>query len=569
MTQLCQEHRVHAVPAVITSAARDLGRFRRFAALALLATRVDAQKLYITNQVGASITVVDQAKLAIDTTIDLKKLGFSANAKPHHTVVEPDGSFWYATLIGDGKVLKFDRANKLVGQVSMETPGLLALDPKHDSLFVGRSMTAVNPPKSLGVIKRSAFELVDEQEIQIPRPHALVVTRDGKWVHAASLGENRIASLETRPVASHCRPSRRQLPLDGAVHDQSRRKHTRRRRRSFELGDDVQPRRTTAARAVFGSRRRRKAWDPVFSPDGKRAYFTLFADSGVAELDLSGAKPRVTRTLRGGMSQPYDMIMRADGKYLFVVNQNLAPVKPGASAHDNMPGMGAPDARRGRRLYVGHRRRDRQSVENTHARRRSHWDGRGRSTMNTRRRASVLVAGAVLALATAAAHRAPRAWSFAERVAGIPVLDSAGNAIAIPFLGGFDVPRRSSSTSPATASPICSCRSGREKLIFFERVGDHWSGAPIVFRISTSASGFVRRHRQRRQARAVLRAADGLHPRLEKTTDEVRRARRHGPRRRWACARRRSSEYSQCGGHRLQRAPRSVHRARAGRRRPL
>ena len=94
----------------------------------------NSAKLYITNQVSASITVVDQERLAIDTVIDLTKLGFTANAKPHHAVVEPDGSFWYATLIGDGKVLKFDRANRLVGQVSMETPGLLALDPVHDSL---------------------------------------------------------------------------------------------------------------------------------------------------------------------------------------------------------------------------------------------------------------------------------------------------------------------------------------------------------------------------------------------------------------------------------------------------
>ena len=76
-----------------------------------VATPGAAQKLYITNQGGASITIIDQQKLTVDTTIDLTKLGFTANAKPHHVAVEPDGSFWYVTLIGDGKVLKFDRAN--------------------------------------------------------------------------------------------------------------------------------------------------------------------------------------------------------------------------------------------------------------------------------------------------------------------------------------------------------------------------------------------------------------------------------------------------------------------------
>ena len=57
-------------------------------------------------------------------------------------------------------------------------------------------------------------------------------------------------------------------------------------------------------------------------------------------MDFSG-RGAATRRIGSGLSQPYDMIMRTDGKYLFVVNQNLGPVKPGASAHDNMPGMGA------------------------------------------------------------------------------------------------------------------------------------------------------------------------------------------------------------------------------------
>ena len=318
----------------------------KLAIAVLSATAAHAQnsaKLYITNQASASITVVDQERLAIDTVIDLTKLGFTANAKPHHAVVEPDGSFWYATLIGDGKVLKFDRANRLVGQVSMETPGLLALDPVHDSLYVGRSMTAVNPPKSLGVIQWSKFTLVDEQEIQIPRPHALVATRDGKWVHTASLAENRIASLETATgrvtlttlpgdatrsmVQFTSSPDGRWLVVGGEISNTVL---------VFDLQAKHPPLTPSAEFAVRG-----KPWDPVFSPDGKRAYFSLFADSAVAEVDLEAGK--IVRTLRGGLSQPYDMIMRRDGRYLFVVNQNLTPARPGQSAHDNMPGMaGAP-----------------------------------------------------------------------------------------------------------------------------------------------------------------------------------------------------------------------------------
>ena len=301
-------------------------------------------KLYITNQGGSSITVVDQTKLTVDTVIDLTKLGFTPNSKPHHAAAERDGSFWYVTLIGDGKVLKFDRANKLVGQVSMETPGLVTIDPVHDSLYVGRSMTAVNPPKSLGVIKRSSFTMVEEQEIQIPRPHALATTKDGKWVHVASLAENRFASLElssghvtlttlpgttTRSMVQFTvSPDGKRLIVGGELSN------------TVLVFDITKPPPYTPISefAVAG-----KPWDPVFSRDGKHAYFSLFADSSVAEIDLASGK--VVRTLSGHMAQPYDMIMRADGKYLFVVNQNIGAPKPGASAHDNMasmPGMAKP-----------------------------------------------------------------------------------------------------------------------------------------------------------------------------------------------------------------------------------
>ena len=71
-------------------------------------------RMYVTNQDDATISVIDPATNRVETTIDLQQLGYPATAKPHHTQVEPDGSHWYATLIGAGKVLKFDRDNRVV-----------------------------------------------------------------------------------------------------------------------------------------------------------------------------------------------------------------------------------------------------------------------------------------------------------------------------------------------------------------------------------------------------------------------------------------------------------------------
>jgi len=294
--------------------------------------------------------VIDQNRLSVDTVIDLTRLGFTPNAKPHHAVVERDGSFWYVTLIGDGKALKFDRANRLVAQVSLETPGLLAIDPMHDSLYVGRSMTAVNPPKSLGVIARTAFVLVDEQEIQVPRPHALAVTRDGRWVHAASLAENRFASLETatgRVTLTTLPGSSTRSMVQFAVSPDGRRMIVAGELSNTVLVFDLTKAPPFAPVAEFSVAG--KPWDPVFSHDGKRAYVSLFGDNGVAELDLAAGK--VVRIMRGRMAQPYNMILRADGKYLFVVNQNIGAVEAGKSAHDGhaMPATSAPMAVTARR----------------------------------------------------------------------------------------------------------------------------------------------------------------------------------------------------------------------------
>jgi DNA-binding beta-propeller fold protein YncE len=293
-------------------------------------------KLYVVNQGGATISVIDQRRLAIDTVLDLQALGFSANAKPHHVAVEEDGGHWYVSLIGDGRVLKFDRANALVGQVRMETPGLLTLDPVHDSLYVGRSMTAVDPPRSLGVIARGPFTLVDEQPVMIARPHALAVTRDGRWVHTASLAENRIASLETatgRVVLSAIPGVARSLVQFALSPDGNAMVAGGELSNSILLFDLTRPPPMQPA-AEFPLEG--KPWEPRFSADGGSILITLLARNAVAEVEVASGVVR--RVIEGRLAQPYSMHLRADGRYAFVVNQNTGALAPGQSGHE-MHGM--------------------------------------------------------------------------------------------------------------------------------------------------------------------------------------------------------------------------------------
>lgn len=150
-------------------------------------------RLYVTNQDDATISVIDLDAKRVVETVDLQTLGFGPTAKPHHAQVEPDGTYWYATLIGAGKVLKFDRSNRVVGSVDLEVPGLIALHPSRDLLVVARSMSAVNPPKRIALIRRSDMKLLDEIDIFFPRPHAIVTA--GDYAYVASLGVNQLASV--------------------------------------------------------------------------------------------------------------------------------------------------------------------------------------------------------------------------------------------------------------------------------------------------------------------------------------------------------------------------------------
>ena len=157
------------------------------------AAAVEAQELlYVASQEEVTVAVIDMRSHELIETVDLKALGYSETAKAHHTAVEPDGSHWYVSLIAAGKVLKFDRDNRLVGEADFETPGMLSLDPESDLMYVGRSMAAVNPPQRVGVIDRSTMEL-EEVDVFFPRPHALIVDTHGDRFFSASLGQNSIA----------------------------------------------------------------------------------------------------------------------------------------------------------------------------------------------------------------------------------------------------------------------------------------------------------------------------------------------------------------------------------------
>jgi YVTN family beta-propeller protein len=287
------------------------------------------QRLYVTNQDDATVSVIDLAAQQVVETLDLQRHGFGPNAKPHHAQVEPDGSYWYLTLIGANKVLKLDRENRIVGSVDMEVPGLLALDPTSDLLVVAHSMSAVNPPRRIVLVRRSTMTVVDEYDVFFPRPHALVVDPRGQYVYVASLGANQLASVRLEDgqlelvdvdgppqtlTQFAVSPDGRWLVATGQTGNQLL---------VFDITEPGKPKADRTVPLVPGP------FEPVFTWDGRWVVVTNLDANAVTVVDPKTWMP-VEVIRHDAFRQPHGVALSPDGKYVYVSNRYQA-----GAAHDH------------------------------------------------------------------------------------------------------------------------------------------------------------------------------------------------------------------------------------------
>ena len=282
----------------------------------------DAENLlYACNQGAAAVSVIDMDANVVIRTVKLQPLGFTEQSRPHHTAVEPDGSFWYVSLIGDDKVLKFNRDNELVAQADFERPGMLAMHPTEDLLFVGRSMKAVNPPQRIGLIERSDMD-IDEIDVFFPRPHALAIHPDGKHVYTASLAENRMATVDFAEEAVEL------LSIEGPTHtfvqfaiapDGQTMVVGGQLTGKFMFFDMSTPTEPTLVETIDVNA---APWHPVFSPDGRFVYFGNKMASTVTVVDVENRS--VAAAIEGdGVSQPHGAAISPDGRHVYIASNNL------------------------------------------------------------------------------------------------------------------------------------------------------------------------------------------------------------------------------------------------------
>ena len=296
-------------------------RFVAIAALCLAGPLPLRAQLYVPNQDDATVSVIDPATRRLLRTVDLRRYGVGDNAKPHHVQVEPDGSAWYVTLIGAGKVLKLDPGGRLLGSAALEVPGLMALHPAKDVMYVGRSMSAVNPPPRMAVIRRSDMKLLDEVDLLFPRPHGIVVHPAGDVVYVSSLGTNQIATVSvdqgelrllTVPGMAHgfvqaaVSPDGRLLAVTAELTDSLL---------VFDLANPLLPKLARSLAMPDGP------FEPVFTPDGQSIFVTALSANRVAVVDTRDWSVRVLPE-HAGFGQPHGIALSPDGSRVFVGNRH-------------------------------------------------------------------------------------------------------------------------------------------------------------------------------------------------------------------------------------------------------
>ncbi len=290
--------------------------------------------LYACNEGAAAISVIDMDAQVVIRTIKLEELGFTSDSRPHHVAVEPGGSVWYVSLIGDDVVLKFNRDNELIGQTDFERPGMLALHRQEDALFVGRSMKAVNPPQRIGRITRSTME-IDEIDVFFPRPHALAIHPDGAHVYVGSLAENRMATLDDMSESVEL------FPIEGPIHtlvqfaltpDGSTMVVGGQLTGRLLFFDTTAPASPSLVDSVAVGA---APWHPVFEPTGRHVWFGNKMAGTVTVVDVVD---RDVTAVIGGLAQPHGAAVSPDGQFVFISNNNLNGAYVSRYGFEGQPG---------------------------------------------------------------------------------------------------------------------------------------------------------------------------------------------------------------------------------------
>jgi len=284
-------------------------------------------RLYVCNQGAGMISVIDTDAKVVIRNIKLNELGYSSNPKPHDIAVEPNGEYWYVTLIGDGKVVKFDRNFQWVADVDFIAAGLLAMHPNKDLLYVGHTLSIPNVPQTIGVITRSTMTL---QEISLPfsRPHAMVADHSGQNIFFASLVQSVLATIDTDMNPEEIAdlflingPARTLVQMNISPDDQEIYISSQLEEQLLVF-DSSDPSNLSLIDSVTVGQH---PWHPKFTPDGTRVYVGNNISHTVSVVNTA-SRQELHHIGMGngsdGLAEPHGLVICPGGDYVYVTNRN-------------------------------------------------------------------------------------------------------------------------------------------------------------------------------------------------------------------------------------------------------
>ena len=280
------------------------------------------QKLYVPNQGEDVVAVIDTDSLVVARYVNV---GVSpATDAPHFIVAQ--GNFWYVSLINTGKIQKFDaHADTLVASGNVVgAPALLALTPDGSKLYISQFTSSTK----LISVMNTATMMVEKTIPVWTMPHGIRMNTAGTRLYVANMMSDNISVIdvagdsvvETIPLAFDANPfgPTKYAPMEIAVSPND----------AYMLvtcseHQEVRMFATATHTLVDSFQVGEQPWHLDFTPDGDYCYITNRCGNSISQIHLPMRAVMNTIVAPSDFDYPHGCAVSADGKYIFVSNENM------------------------------------------------------------------------------------------------------------------------------------------------------------------------------------------------------------------------------------------------------
>lgn len=281
--------------------------------------------IYVAHEAEPFISVIDPELMVVTREIDLFKLGFSLRARARHFAVEPDGSYWYASI---GSVLfaeahwvvKFSRDNRVVSKIQMQNAGQLLLHPTKDLLYASRLPNTGDTSRNLIEIRRSDMQFGSVNVLH-KEAYAVALWPQGDFVFSASMEADRLVAVQVphqRVCLSNINGIKHVIAYLAMAPGSSKMWGSGRFSGTLTKFDISNPCSIVTNHSLWVGADPRQL---TYSPDGQRLYAAVRNSNRLVVLNAQ--EEVIEKTIQHeAMQMPVGVSVTRDGKYLYVSSEN-------------------------------------------------------------------------------------------------------------------------------------------------------------------------------------------------------------------------------------------------------